>query len=303
MTNRNPGRGLLKEKDVKVDDSSIFKLFSPVYDSVTNADPTIHDKQPSQKALHLPPLRLKTVQTVRSTKTAASLRGITSESLKQILRESIHFSERLSENVQQMHHQADGQGDSMKEAVHSLMHESFHNQSFMLPTTYQPKNAPIDVKTFQLSLTPTVTIGRVGKPSRLTVSNQNRSQSGLQPVAPKPNTPSTSISHGAVRAASRGRKVAVKYFGLDKSENADVFPYGARAEENVMDSARSHAKMTSLEFKPSPYPQNFVNDNSNRTNLTLLESQQSQFSNFETLRPTTSNDRNVICTQVPDACV
>lgn len=303
MTNRNPGRGPLKEKDSKLDDGSIFKLFSPAYESMPNSDPTMQDKQQTQKALHLPPLRMKTMQTMRSTKTAASLRGITSESLKQILKESIHFSERLSENVQQMHHQVGGQGDSMREAVQSLMHESFQNQhqTFMLPMTTLPKNTPIDVKTFQLSLAPVAATGRVGKPSRLTVSNQNRSQNGLQPVAPKPNTPSGSSPQGAVRAASRGRKVAVKYFGYDRSEPADAFPDGGR--EIVVDGGKSHAQLTCLEFKPSPYPQGQMIEITKRNNPNALESQESQFSNFEILQPTTSNDRNAMSTQVPDANV
>lgn len=291
MTNRNPGRGSLKDKETKIEDGNIFKLFSPVYESLPNSDQSI------QKALHLPPLRMKTM---RGTKTAASLRGITSESLKQILKESIHFSERLSENVQQMHHHVSGQGDSIREAVQVLMHESLQNQhqTFMLPVTSQPKTTPIDVKTFQLSLTPTAAVGRVGKPSRLAVSNQNRSQNGLHPVAPKPNTPSISGPHGATRALSRGRKVAVKYFGSDKSESVDACLDGGRAEEFVVYSARSHAQLTCLEFKPSSFPQDQVLEIPKSFKHDVLESQQSQFSNLEMLRPNTSNDRNMNCTQV-----
>jgi len=300
MTNRYPGRGPLKEKDPKLDDGSIFKLFSPIYESIPNSDSTTQDKQLGQKALHLPPLRMKTI---RNVKTAASLRGITSESLKQILKESINFSERLSD-VQQMHHHVGGQGESMREVAHSLMHENplHQQQSFVLPSTSQPRISPIDVKTFHLSLAPTAIMGRVGKPSRLAVSNQNRSQNGLQPVAPKPNTPTGSSPHGTIRAASRGKKIAVKYFGLDKSELAEAFPDCGRSEELVVDSARPHAQLTCLEFKPSHHPYSQVPEIRKSVHHDAMKSQHSHFSSFENLRPNTSNDHNIISSQVRYAC-
>jgi hypothetical protein len=296
MTNRHAARGTLKEKDSKLEDSSIFKFLSPAHE-IPSADHLMQDKQltqSSQKALHLPPLRMKTI---RNTKTAATLRGITSESLKQILKESINFSERLSD-VQLMHHQAGGPSDPIREVTHSFMHESpqLQNPSLMWPAIPQARViAPIDVKNFQLSITHTATTGRVGKPSRLIVSNQTGSQNGLQPAAPKSMTPSGSSSYGAMRASLRKRKVAVKYFGYDKTEQQDFYPENGRAEGTV-DGARS--LLTCLEFKPSCTEQALEYVIRKGAHEDVLGSGQSHFSAFQLQRPTTSNDTNIVPSQV-----
>jgi hypothetical protein len=305
MANRYPVRGTFKEKDSKLDDGSIFKFLSPALESMPSTDVLMQDKQlmqSSQKALQLPPLRIKNI---RNSKTAASLRGITSSSLKQILKESINFSERLCD-VQLMHHHTGGTNatsDSNVEVTHSLMYESprFQHQSLMWPATSQPKViAPIDVKNFQLSIAPTATTGRVGKPSRLIVSNQTGMQNGLQPMAPKPITPSGSSPHGAIRASSRGRKVAIKYFGCDKSEQSDVCHDNGRAEETVVDGARSQPLLTCLEFKPSCYPHVLESEIRKSTNNDATQSGPSHFSTYLMQRPLTSNDFDVIAPKVPN---
>jgi hypothetical protein len=296
MPNRYSSRGTLKEKDSKLDDGSIFKLLSPAHESMANQDPMMQDKTLGQKALHLPPLRLKTI---RSTKTAASLRGITSESLKQILKDSINFSERLCD-VQL--HSIGGPGDSMREVANSLMHENpqYHHQSLLTPTSQHKMIAPIDVKNFQLSLAPPATVGRVGKPSRLVVSNQASLQNVFQPVAPKPITPSASSPFGAIRASSRGRKVAIKYFGFDKTEQVDSNRDNGKVADSGIDVVRSQMQMTCLEFKPTHYPYAQESETRRKINHNILESPQRQLSTFEHLRPTTSNDHHVIPSQVPD---
>jgi hypothetical protein len=300
MPNRYPSRGTLKEKDSKLDDGSIFKLLSPAHESMANQDPMMQEgKASGQKALHLPPLRLKTI---RNTKTAASLRGITSESLKQILKDSIHFSERLSDV--QLHNVGGPTGDSMREVANSLMHENpqYHHQSLLTPTSQPKMIAPIDVKNFQLSLAPPATVGRVGKPSRLVVSNQTSTQNVFQPVAPKPITPSGSSPFGAIRASSRGRKVAIKYFGFDKSEQMDAYRDNGKAADSAIDIVRSQMQLTCLEFKPAHFPHALESETRGSFNNDVLQSPQLQLSTFEQLRPTTSNDQHFIPSQVPIAC-
>jgi hypothetical protein len=303
MTNRYHVRGTFKEKDSKLDDGSIFKFLSPAVESMPSVDLLTQDKQlmqSSQKTLQLPPLRIKNI---RNSKTAASLRGITSSSLKQILKESINFSERLSD-VQLMHHHiggTNGMNDSNGEVAHSMMYESprFQHPSLMWPATSQPKViAPIDVKNFQLSIAPTATTGRVGKPSRLIVSNQTGLQNVLQPVAPKPITPLGTSPHGAMRASSRGRKVAIKYFGCDKSEQSDVCPDSGRAEETAVDGPRSQTLLTCLEFKPSSYPHVLESEIRKSTHNDVTQIEPSHFSNYLMQRPLTSNDLDVIASTV-----
>ena len=283
MTTRYPARGTSKEKDAKFDESGIFKLFSPAEESMAHTDSmTMLDKQLGQKALHLPPLRVKTV---RINKSAASLRGITSESLKQILKESIHFSERLSD-VQQ----GGPGGDSLSQLTQCLMHQHPQLQapSLLVPAPPQTKlMTPVDVKNFQLSLAPPA---RVGKPSRLVVSNQNSVQTGVQPVAAKPNTPSGSLSQGALRASSRGKKVAVKYFGLDRSDQAEGS--ADNRSEAVVDSARSQISVTCFDFKPTSNPHMHVPALRRGSDQDVHESRSSHTSSSsESHRPTTSNTK------------
>ena len=285
MTTRYPARGASKEKDSKFDDSGIFKLFSPAEESTAHTDSVIVlDKQLGQKALHLPPLRVKTI---RHNKTATSLRGITSESLKQILKESIHFSERLSD-VQQA-------GESMSHMTQCLMHQNPQLQppSLLVPAPPQTKlMAPVDVKNFQLSLAPPSTMGRVGKPSRLVVSNQTSLQNGIQ-LGAKQNMPSGLISQGTLRASARGRKVAVKYFGFDKSEQGEFSPDSGRTEA-VVESARSQISVTCFDFKPTSYPHVHMPALRRSSDQDMLESRPSIFPSSEPQRPSTSN------TKVPD---
>jgi hypothetical protein len=285
MTTRYPARGTSKEKDAKFDESGIFKLFSPAEESMAHTDSiTMLDKQLGQKALHLPPLRVKTV---RINKSAASLRGITSESLKQILKESIHFSERLSD-VQQ----SGPGGDSLSQLTQCLMHQhpQLQSPSLLVPAPPQTKlMTPVDVKNFQLSLAPPATMGRVGKPSRLVVSNQNSVQNGIQPVAAKPNTPSGLLSQGTLRASSRGKKVAVKYFGFDKSDQAEGS--ADNRSEAVADSARSQISVTCFDFKPTSNPHMHVPALRRGSDQDVHESRPSHTSSSEPHRPTTSNTK------------
>jgi hypothetical protein len=301
MTNRFLARGSLKEKDAaKLDDGSIFKLFSPAHESIANADSILQDKPTTQKAIHLPPLRIKTI---RNTKTAASLRGITSESLKQILKESINFSERLSD-VQLLHRTAEGMdGHSIRDVAQSLIHESSqtHHSALMFPATSQSKiTAPIDVKNFQLALAPTTNTGRVCKPSRLVVSNQNISQNGMQPVAPKPNTPSTSITNNASRASSRRRKVVVKYFGHDKTEHIDGANNSDRTEETLVENSHTQMQIpvTCFDIKSSDRLNDQVPEILTSTYREVLGSQQTSFTLSEKPQPVTSfGDRAILQVQ------
>ena len=93
----------------------------------------------------------------------------------------------------------------------------------------------------------------------------------------------------------------MKYFGLDKSELAGAFPDSGRSEELVVDSARPQAQLTCLEFKPSHHPHGQVPEIRKCAHHDA-ESLYSHFSSFENLRPNTSNDHNIISSQVRYAC-